>query len=73
MSGEESERLCLIARIEAIVADAAVSGEMIRAGYHAGMMAADFPQFSLGRIIDEIVAAAAVAKVPVEISRRDDW
>jgi hypothetical protein len=70
---EITERTLLLNAIERIVANAKGGGATIRAGYHAGMLAADFPNcnFSIGRIVDEVVLAATRAGVPVEIARPD--
>lgn len=56
--------------IARIVLEAKASGEVIRAGYHAGMLVASHPaSFSLGRIIDELVMEATRHGVPIEITR----
>ena len=67
----EGARALLLEEVLRIVEDAKRSSSVVRAGYHAGQLLAAYPKagFSLGRIIDEIVAAAAAARVPVEISR----
>ncbi len=68
--GTQSEvRRLLFEEIERIVTEAAVSGSVIRAGYHAGMLAAAYPDtgLSLRRIIEELVKAGDAAKVIVEI------
>ena len=61
----------LLEEIERIIAEAKQANDVVRAGYHAGQLLRAYPQsgFSLSRIINEITAVAAAAKVPVEISR----
>ena len=57
--------------IRAIVADAVSSKQLLRVGKHAKRLSATYPSsgFSQRRLIDEIIAAASAAKVPVEIDR----
>lgn len=72
MSGStDSARAHLLEDILRIIEDAERSSSVVRAGCHAGRLLAAQPNagLSLGRIIDEIVAAAGASKVPVEISR----
>ena len=64
-----AERL-LLEEIERIVGDARYRDETIRANHHARLLFDAYPYtFSLGRIIDELVLAAAREGVPVDISR----
>lgn len=60
----------LIAEIERIVADAARSGEIVRAGEHAAALLGAHPDCAMSgtELVDEIIAAAAGAGVPVEMS-----
>ena len=53
-----------------IVAEVQARGGTLRAGYHAGMLGAEHPEFSVGRILDELVTEAAHQGVPVEIGRK---
>ena len=64
-------RRLLLEEIPRIVADAKAEGMTLRTAHHAGILFATYPgaNLSIGRIIDELVAAAAVAGVPVEIAR----
>jgi hypothetical protein len=64
----------LLEEIERIIADARKANDVVRAGYHAGQLLRAYPQagLTLSRIIDEITAAAAMAKVPVEISPAEE-
>ena len=57
--------------IARVVAGTKITGSLLRISKHAARLFAAYPgaNFSLGRIIDELVAAAAAAKVAVEISR----
>ena len=57
--------------IRAIVADAVSSNRLLRVGTHAKRLSATYPGsgFSPGRLVDELIAAASAAKVPVEIDR----
>jgi len=61
----------LLEEIERIIAEAKKANDVVRAGYHAGQLLRVYPQagFTHSRIINEITAAAAMAKLPVEISR----
>ena len=63
-------RQLLKKEIERIVANERAKGGILHTGYHAGQLAAAYPaaNLSVGRIIDEIVAAAALADLPIEIS-----
>ena len=63
-------RQLLKKEIERIVANERAKGGILHTGYHAGQLAATYPaaNLSVGRIIDEIVAAAALADLPIEIS-----
>ena len=64
-------RRLLLEAIPQIVASAQADGGMLRIAEHAAMLFAAYPaaNLSMGRIVDELVAAAAAAGVPVEISR----
>ena len=63
-------RRLLLEEVGRIVADAKTAGSTIRAGYHAGMLAAAYPEvFSIGRIVDELVLAATKEGVAIEMSR----
>ena len=68
-----SSRRLLLREIERIVADARAKGSILRTADHAARLFATYgsANFSIGKIVDELVAAAAVAKVPVEIARPD--
>ena len=57
--------------IARIVAEAKPDGAALRTGYHAAQLAAAYPNcgFSLGRIINELIAEAASQHVPLEIAR----
>ena len=57
--------------IESIIGEAKANGETLRTGYHAGLLAVAYPDanFSIGRIIEELILAAAKASIPVEIGR----
>ena len=59
--------------IERIIDEARIRSSIVRAGYHAGELLRAYPMsgLSLGRIVDEIVLAAASAGVPVEIGRQE--
>ena len=68
-------RQLVFEEIARIVALAKARGEiLVRAGYHAGMLAAAYPgaTFSVGLIIDEIILAAAKAGLAVEMDRHPD-
>ena len=69
--GEIIYRTLLAEEIDRIVAEAQSRGATLRTSYHAASLFAAYPgaNFSVGRIIDEIVVAASAAKVPVEIAR----
>jgi hypothetical protein len=69
MDDRSCAQAALLKEIERIVDSAKSSGRILRAGRYAGLLSDRYPEFSIGRIVDELVAAAAVAKVPVEISR----
>lgn len=72
-ASEPNMRRLLLEEIERIVADTARAGTILRTGEIAARLAEIYPgtNFSIGRIIDEIIASATVAKVAVEISRPD--
>jgi hypothetical protein len=60
----------LFEEIARIVSEAKGGGGTLRTGYHAALLFDAYPTtFSLGRIIDELILAAAREGVPVEISR----
>jgi hypothetical protein len=66
-------RRLVLDEIASIVADAKKAGRILRAGYHAGMLAARYGDcFSVGRMIDELVLEASRQHVPVEIGRDTD-
>jgi hypothetical protein len=68
--GEIIYRTLLAEEIERIVAETQSSGATLRTSFHAASLFAAYPgaNFSVGRIIDELVVAASAAKVPVEIA-----
>ena len=68
-NGEASQYGLLLTEIERIVSEAAQTSAVLRTQDHAARLLESYPDFSLGRIINEIVATAAIAKVPVEIER----
>ena len=69
MTRHEARQL-LLADIKIIIEGASASGgTLLRTGCHAQTLARNHPEFSLGRIIDELTIAAASAGLPVEISR----
>jgi hypothetical protein len=67
----EALRRLLKEEVERIVEEARRKSVIVRAGYHAGMLAMTVlgVHFSVGRLVDEIVLAAAKKGVPVEMSR----
>lgn len=66
-------RRLLKEEVERIVADVLANGRTLVTGRHAASLFAAYPDanFSVGRIVDELVAEAARAKVPVQITRPD--
>lgn len=68
---EAAQRALLLKEIACIVRDAERNGGVLATGMHAARFFASFPgaHLSIGRIIDEIVLAAATKKVAVEIYR----
>jgi hypothetical protein len=66
-------RQLLLEEIASIVADAAATGAVLRAGDHAEHLRRAYPaaEYSLGHIMDELIMAAAKSGVPVEMSRLD--
>ena len=70
-SPEAVARRRLQAEIDRIVAEAAINGCSLLTAKHATRLFAAYPgaHWSIRRITDELIATAAVAKVPVEISR----
>ena len=66
---EVMQRMLLAKEIGCMLAVAKSKGSIVDVGHHAGVLLASYPRanFSLGRIIDEIVVAAAAAGVPIEI------
>lgn len=68
---EQESQARLRAEIDRIVSDAKMSGDTLRTGLHAGRLALMYSEsnYSIGRIIEEIVVAAAEAGVPVEVGR----
>jgi len=68
---EATQRALLLKKIACIVSDAERNGSVLATGRHAAMLFADYPgaNLSVGRIIDEIVIAAASKMVTVEINR----
>lgn len=73
-TGERDIRRALVLEeITRIVGDAKTEGRVLRAGYHAGLLAHRYPDcFSIGRFIDELIMAASKQGVPVEIGRQSD-
>ena len=66
-------RQLLSEEIASIVAQAAATGGILRAGDHAEHLRRAYPatEYSLGHIIDELILAATKSGVPVEINRLD--
>lgn len=71
MSSESTQRTLLLEQIAIIVADAERDGRIISTARHAARLFASFPgaNFSIGRIIDELVLAASSRRVALEITR----
>ena len=66
----EDARQLLLADINIIIEAASNSGgTLLRTGCYAQTLARKHPEFSLGRIIDELTIAATSAGLPVEIGR----
>ena len=67
------ETSVLFRDIRRIVAEAKANGEVLRAGFHAGVLYDAFPNcgLSVGRIVDEITLEAMRSGVPVEIATPD--
>ena len=62
-------RQLLLADIKIIIEGASASGAMLRTSCYTQSLARKHPEFSVGRIIDELTIAATSAGLPVEISR----
>ena len=62
-------RQLLLADIKIIIEGASASGGMLRTSCYTQTLARKHPEFSVGRIIDELTIAATAAGLPVEISR----
>jgi hypothetical protein len=68
--GETVFRVLLTEEIEHIVAEAQRIGGTLQTSYHAAsLFATPGANWSVGRIIHEIVLAASASNVPVEIAR----
>ena len=68
---EATQRALLLREIACLVGEAERNGGKIATGTHAAMLFATYPgaNFSVGRIIDEIVLAASAKRLVVEIDR----
>ena len=74
LSIEDTQRAGIREEIACIVASARRNGRTLRTARHAASLFAAFPgaNFSIGRIIDEIVLEAAAHGVALEIGRPGD-
>ena len=71
---ELEQRALLIKEIAALVADAKRDGRLISTDVHAARLLAAYPDanFSVGRIVDEIILAASALGIAVEMARPSD-
>jgi hypothetical protein len=73
LSEENAQRVLLLHEITRIVDEAGRGRDVLLAGHHAAVLFASYPDahFSIGRIIDELVLAAASEGVAVEMAGPD--
>ena len=70
---EAAARRLLRFEIGRVITEAQSAGSIVRAGHTASQLLRSYPTagFSLGHILDEVIAAAAAAGIPVDMSRSE--